>query len=153
MNIGGFSLSNWVTFGFSFIGGPAAWRVPLAFQFIFIFILYATVPWLPESPRWLIWTGKSVEAQQILADLEGLDVDDPFIITETKEIEYAVEYEKDNAVPWSKLLLGKTEGKGGSCTMRRIFLGMGTQAMQQFAGIVSGNQRQLLAIPLTLTRT
>lgn len=51
LNIAGFSLSNWVTFGFSFVPGPVSWRVPLAFQFIFIFVLYATVPWLPESPR------------------------------------------------------------------------------------------------------
>lgn len=51
MNIAGFSLSNWVTYGFSFVGGPVSWRVPLALQFIFIFVLYATVPWLPESPR------------------------------------------------------------------------------------------------------
>lgn len=51
MNIAGFSLSNWVTYGFSFVGGSASWRVPLAVQFLFIFILYATTPWLPESPR------------------------------------------------------------------------------------------------------
>ena len=29
-------------------------RFPFAFQLVFIIILYATVPWLPESPRWLI---------------------------------------------------------------------------------------------------
>lgn len=51
LNIAGFSLSNWVTYGFSFVGGPISWRFPLAFQLIFIIILYATVPWLPESPR------------------------------------------------------------------------------------------------------
>ena len=51
LNIAGFSLSNWVTYGFSFVGGPVAWRLPLAFQFLFIVVLYATVPWLPESPR------------------------------------------------------------------------------------------------------
>ena len=48
MNIAGFSLSNWMTYGFSFVGGPVSWRVPLAMQFIFIAILYGTVPWLPE---------------------------------------------------------------------------------------------------------
>ena len=52
LNIGGFMLSNWVTFGFSYVPGGVAWRIPLALQFIFIVILYATVPWLPESPRW-----------------------------------------------------------------------------------------------------
>ena len=51
LNIAGFSISNWVTYGFSFLNGPIAWRFPLAFQFIFIIVLFATVPWLPESPR------------------------------------------------------------------------------------------------------
>jgi len=51
MNIMGFSVSNWVTFGFSYTTGGIAWRIPLALQFIFIVVLYATVPWLPESPR------------------------------------------------------------------------------------------------------
>jgi hypothetical protein len=51
MNIFGFMMVNWINYGFSFIGGGVAWRFPLAFQFIFIFLLYATVPWLPESPR------------------------------------------------------------------------------------------------------
>ncbi|KAK3110746.1 hypothetical protein LTR53_014657 [Teratosphaeriaceae sp. CCFEE 6253] len=51
LNIAGFSLSCWVTYGFSFIPGPIAWRIPLALQFIFIAILFGTVPWLPESPR------------------------------------------------------------------------------------------------------
>ena len=51
LNIAGFSLSNWVTFGFSFVPGAVAWRIPLALQFIFIVVLYATVPWLPESPE------------------------------------------------------------------------------------------------------
>lgn len=51
LNIAGFSLSNWVTYGFSFVSGGVAWRFPLAFQFLFIIILFSTVPWLPESPR------------------------------------------------------------------------------------------------------
>ena len=50
-NIAGFSLSNWVTYGFSYLNGPISWRFPLAFQLIFMIILFSTVPWLPESPR------------------------------------------------------------------------------------------------------
>jgi MFS family permease len=46
LNIAGFSLSNWMTYGFSFVGGPVSWRFPLAFQLIFIVILFVTVPWL-----------------------------------------------------------------------------------------------------------
>ena len=65
-------------------------RLPLAFQFLFIFILYATVPWLPESPRWLMAHGQVEEAEQIIADLENTAIDDPWVITESKEIQYAV---------------------------------------------------------------
>ena len=54
LNIAGFSMSNWVTYGFSFAGGPVSWRMPLVLQFIFIFVLFATTPWLPESPRCVI---------------------------------------------------------------------------------------------------
>jgi hypothetical protein len=51
MNIAGFCIVNWINYGLSFVGGSVAWRFPIAFQFFFIFILFATVPWLPESPR------------------------------------------------------------------------------------------------------
>lgn len=72
MNIAGFCLVNWISkfadalpnmnqkeanpitdYGLSFAGGGVAWRIPLAIQFVFIFILFATVPWLPESPRFV----------------------------------------------------------------------------------------------------
>ncbi|KAF4549817.1 Sugar (and other) transporter-like protein 18 [Elsinoe fawcettii] len=137
MNIAGFSVSNWCTYGFSFLGGPVAWRAPLALQFIFIFIIFGTVPWLPESPRWLIYKGRIDEAEQILADLESSDVYDPYIITQSKEIQFAVDYERENSVAWKDLLRGKTGEQGGTCTIRRIVLGMGTQAMQQLSGIAS----------------
>ncbi|KAK9769194.1 putative General substrate transporter [Seiridium cardinale] len=135
MNIFGFMLSNWVTFGLSYASGSIAWRLPLALQFLFIFILYGTVPWLPESPRWLIAKGRIEEADAILADLESLEPDDPYILAQSKDIQWAVNYEKENTVPWSKLLRGKTGPNGGTSTIRRLILGMGAQAMQQFSGI------------------
>jgi hypothetical protein len=51
MNIGGYCLVNWINYGLFFAGGAVAWRFPLAFQFIFFFVLWSTTPWLPESPR------------------------------------------------------------------------------------------------------
>jgi MFS family permease len=122
MNIAGFSLSNWVTFGFSFLGGGVSWRVPLALQFIFIVILYATVPWLPESPRWLV-------------DLEGTEKEDPYIQTQLSEIKFAADYERDHAVRLRDLIRGKKGDQAGTCTTRRLILGMGAQFMQQFSGL------------------
>lgn len=133
LNIAGFSLSNWITYGFSYVNGPVAWRFPLAFQFVFIFILYGTVPWLPESPRWLIAHGQVEEAEQIIADLEATTVDDAYVVTESKEIQWAVQYERENGVSWWDLLRGRSGN--GTSTIRRLILGAGAQAMQQLAGI------------------
>ncbi len=155
LNIAGFSLStyttplavyvifslltncigNWVTYGMSFATGSVVWRFPLALQFLFIIILYATVPWLPESPRWLIAKGRADEANVILADLEDKEVDDPYIIAQAEDIQWAVDFERQNTVPWSALLRGKAGQNAGTCTIRRLLLGMGSQAMQQFSGI------------------
>ncbi|KAK8239029.1 general substrate transporter [Phyllosticta capitalensis] len=135
LNIAGFSLSNWVTYGMSFAGGGVSWRFPIALQFLFIFILFATVPWLPESPRWLMAKGDVKQAEQILADLEDMEVDSPYVQASSNDIQWAVEYERENAIRWRDLLRGRTGNQGGTCTIRRLILGMGTQAMQQFAGI------------------
>lgn len=79
--------------------------------------------------------GRIEEAEKILADLERTDVIDPYIITQSKEIQYAVNYERENGVRWRDLMRGRTGNAGGTGTIRRLILGMGTQAMQQLSGI------------------
>ena len=69
--ITGFSISNWLTLGFSFAPRDIAWRFPLAFQLFFTFCIYAMCPFLPDSPRLLIRKGKHDEALEVLAALEG----------------------------------------------------------------------------------
>ena len=107
--------------------------------------------------RWLIAKGRIEEADVILADLEELEIDDPYVVTQSKEIQWAVQYERENNVPWMDLLRGKAPEGAGTGTLRRMFLGMGTQAMQQFskcpihplpgvlsgAATVTGNPQQL----------
>ncbi|KAI1383101.1 general substrate transporter [Hypoxylon trugodes] len=133
LNIFGFSLSNWVNYGMSFVGGPLGWRFPLALQLVFCIVLFSTIPWLPESPRWLLAHDRETEAHSILADLEDKPLDDPYVIAERDEIVYSIEYERENAINWGDLLRGRT--KAGTKTIRRLVLGSGTQAMQQFGGI------------------
>ncbi|GKZ62809.1 hypothetical protein AnigIFM49718_010234 [Aspergillus niger] len=131
----GFSLANWLNYGLSFASGPVSWRFPLSFQFIFIIVLALTVPWLPESPRWLIAHGQEETAVQIIADLENKATNDPFVQFQTSEIQYSVKYERENSVNFSDILRGRAHERSGTKTIRRLILGMGAQAMQQFSGI------------------
>jgi len=87
-----------------------------------------------RNSRWLIAHEYEDEAFTILADLENKSEDDPFILTQHKEIVYTVQYERQHAVKWMDLLRGKTGDKGGTKTLRRLILGAGTQAMQQLSG-------------------
>lgn len=133
LNIFGFMAVNWINYGLSFAGGGIAWRLPIALQMLFIIILFATVPWLPESPRWLISQDRTEEAAIILADLADADVNAPHVVAERTEIEYSVRYERRNAERWRDIIRGKAGA--GTKSLRRLMLGTGLQAIQQFGGI------------------
>src|ERR1700744_4781789 len=109
MGFVGFSFVAWLVYGLSFVGGPICWRLPLAFQCFFLLILYATVPWLPESPRWLVSKGRVEEAKEIIAALENVDQRDPFVIKEAKEMELSVQYELENSPTLIQTLTGRAQ--------------------------------------------
>lgn len=132
-NVCGFMIVNWINYGLALVPGSIQWRLPLALQFIFIFVIFGIVFWVPESPRWLISHGQEEEAFQILADIENKSIDDPTIIAQHNEIVYGVQFELEHSIRWSDLLRGRTED--GTKSVRRLLLGAGTQFMQQLGGI------------------
>ncbi|KAI4910982.1 hypothetical protein J4E90_007239 [Alternaria incomplexa] len=78
----GIALSYWFVFGFAYLtSSSASWRVPIALQIMFALPAIAMLFVLPESPRWLILTGREQEALTVLAALND-DEPDSF---ETKD--------------------------------------------------------------------
>ncbi|KAL4734363.1 general substrate transporter [Aspergillus similis] len=109
LNVGGYCLVNWINYGLSFKEGSIAWRLPIALQLFFVMILFATIPWLPESPRWLLSHGRDDEALEVLACIDAMVPDDPYIRTQYDEIKYSIAYERQNAMPWRDLLRNKSD--------------------------------------------
>jgi hypothetical protein len=124
MNIAGFSLSNWMTYGFSFVHGSASWRFPIAFQLAFSVVLLGTIPWLPESPRWLLMHGREAEGVQVLVALQGdgASPEDDVIVNQRDAILDAVRLEKDAAPSWGDILHMRT---GETGMIQRLLLGAG----------------------------
>lgn len=83
--------------------------------------------------RWLLSHGHDDKAVEVLACIEAMDIDDPYIRTQYDEIKYSIAYERDNAVRWRDLVRrNKTDS---TKTLRRLVLGASTQAIQQFQGL------------------
>ncbi|KAK0471071.1 major facilitator superfamily domain-containing protein [Armillaria novae-zelandiae] len=123
-----------VVLGIIYVEGSISWRFPLAFQLVFSVIMLCTVPWLPESPRWLLAHGREAEGVLILVALEGEGVKatDPMVVSQKAEILEAVRIERETSPSLSDLLHGRT---GETGMVKRMCLGAGTQWMQQLSGI------------------
>lgn len=131
--ITGFSISNWLTLGFSFAPRDVAWRFPLAFQIFFTLCIYALCPFLPDSPRLLIRKGKYEEAYEVIAALEGHGAtpDSPSVHAQFNIIKDVLDREHMSTYTWWQLITGK----GPSGVLRRMILGAWMQAMNQISGI------------------
>ncbi|KAJ5865015.1 hexose carrier protein [Penicillium soppii] len=89
----GYSLCNWIDFGFSELPGTntGQWRGPLAVSFFPSLVILASIFFLPESPRWLVRVNRTEEATINLATLKGTQPDDTVIQTEISGIEISFE--------------------------------------------------------------
>jgi hypothetical protein len=82
--------------------------------------------------RWLLSHGREIEALEVLAAIEAKPIDDPYVSTQHDEIIYSIQYERENTVRWRDLF--RRNKTNDTKMIRRLLLGAGTQAMQQFQG-------------------
>jgi sugar porter (SP) family MFS transporter len=89
----GYSLCNWIDFGFSELPGSntGQWRGPLAISFFPSLVILASVFFLPESPRWLVRVNRTDEATANLAALRGTQPEDAAVQVEISGIERSFE--------------------------------------------------------------
>jgi len=127
----GIEIAYWFDYGMSFTGGDIAWRLPIACQMIFAFIIIGLVFGLPESPRWLYTRGRNEEALQVLCDVYDLPPDHPKIAKEQNDVLDALRLEQEHGeYQWSQLLV-----RDETQTGKRVLLAYGMQFMNQMGGI------------------
>ncbi|KAM0715987.1 hypothetical protein Q7P37_008501 [Cladosporium fusiforme] len=127
----GIVIAYYFDYGMSFVPGGVAWRVPVACQVVFAFVVIFLVFGLPESPRWLYAHGRNDEALQVLCDVWDGGPDHPKVSAQQKDILEAIELEhKQGEYKWRQILK-RDEVQTG----RRVMLAYGMQFMNQMGGI------------------
>jgi hypothetical protein len=122
-----------MNYGLYFTGGALQWRFPLAFQLIFSLVVASVLPFIPESPRWLLLQDRHEEALEAISRLTGenVDIHDPDVTAEYFSIKTTIYRERKNRIPIVDVLLFRDKTQN----FRRLLLSCGTQFMQQFSGV------------------
>jgi MFS family permease len=109
--IGGI-IAAWVTFGAVYMEGTNwSWRMCCLFQIIIPAMALCTIPFIPESPRWLVAKGRFEEAHAILAKYHANgDMEDELVLYELEEIKEAIDLESSAAQSTSYMTFFKTRG-------------------------------------------
>lgn len=100
-----------VTYGTAKIDGTWAWRLPSLLQGIWGLACIFLLPFMPESPRWLIDMGRHQEALQILANINAAgDTDDDCVKLQFYEICDTIGYER-NPLPCDQMMRSRSARK------------------------------------------
>ncbi|KAH0444365.1 hypothetical protein CcaCcLH18_00590 [Colletotrichum camelliae] len=85
-----------VTYGSFRISSSWAWRLPSLVQGAWGLLCISLLPWLPESPRWLVDQGRAYDAIMVLAQVNaGGDTTDELVRLQFRQICETIGYERD----------------------------------------------------------
>ncbi|KAK6391578.1 hypothetical protein LTR65_004413 [Meristemomyces frigidus] len=127
----GIVISYFFDYGMSYVGGPVAWRVPIACQTIFAFVVIFLVFGIPESPRWLYYHGRNEEALQVMCDVWDSEPDGEKVAKMEREILEALHLERKHGEYKWRQLFKRDDVQTG----KRVLLAYGMQFMNQVGGI------------------
>ncbi|TFY83287.1 hypothetical protein EWM64_g734 [Hericium alpestre] len=107
-------IAAWTCFG-AFNGAAHSmwsWRIPTLVQALGPLLQVCLIWFIPESPRWLIYTGREGRAARVLSRFHanGFDERDPLVVFEMAQIRHALKMEKETSKSTSFSALFSTPG-------------------------------------------
>lgn len=126
----GIMVAQWVGYGCSLHTGAFSWRFPLSLQTAPALILTCGIWIIPESPRWLIETGKEGAGRSVLTrlHLNRDGTNSQLVEHELNQIQESVVNERQSVIKsWRHILFSRQ----WRC---RILLACGLQAFTQLSG-------------------
>lgn len=124
----GLGCSQWIDLGFYFTTGSVSWRFPLAVPIFFCLIVLAVLPFLPDSPRWMVKRGRIEEAVSLMAILEDLPANSPVVLEDIRKMEVSL-------AETGKGKFGALLHNGEERLLNRTLLAMFSTFSQQMNGI------------------
>lgn len=107
----GYTIASWLGVAFYFFPATGAqWRVPFALTAVPSVLILILIPWIPESPRWLIMKDRSDEAAKIVQALHGSGTDiqaNHFANLEFQQMQEQIVFERQNHVTWWEFVTSK----------------------------------------------
>jgi hypothetical protein len=137
----GYTIQGWVGYGLFFWTSDNAWRVPLALQCAWPFILLLGIYWVPESPRWLIMKGRDEEARHILKRLHSPpgSSDHAFATMEYHQIQKQITIDRTLGSSWAIMFRKPSYRK-------RALLAVGTTGIVQCSGVLVINSKANISL-------
>lgn len=130
----GIMLGSCVTYATQHRRDTSAFRIPIAVQFVWAIILGSGLLFLPESPRYLIKTGRLDLALNALSRLRGQNRASERIQDELSEMLAHYNYEsQDGEKGWADCFRGGVQNRKSNA--HKVFVGTALQMFQQFSGI------------------
>lgn len=128
----GLTIAYWFDYGMinNHPNTSAVWRLPIAFQVVFIVLTWMLVVLLPESPRYLYAQNQHEDADDIMARIYSVPVHDPVVASHRHDVLVALEAEKEMNFGFTDLFFDKSAVN----TSWRLWLGVLVQFFQQMDG-------------------
>ncbi|KAH0363971.1 general substrate transporter, partial [Aureobasidium melanogenum] len=144
MIVSSLMLAFWINYGVSlwkFKGvnhDDTQWRVSMGIQLIPGVLMCIMVPFVPETPRYLINHGKSEEGLANLTKMRKLPAEHPYVQTEYQEIQAQVRFEQEERQGHSYLVIFRDIFTNRS-NFQRFFLAVMLFLFHKFTGTDSLN--------------